>query len=222
MDFIPSKNAQLVPFLESNSAVITADHATYNITNTQASDYADQVAAVSNAYALITDPATRTTVNIEAFNTAKAAAVFTCRQFNQIAQLSDATPAELVAAGFPVRDKTRSPQTPVTASVEMILVSAIPEQVRITTRNPDTPTTKAKPSNTGAVQLAIAIGEVAAVDPAQATETRFYSRSPLTLSTSAEQRGKVLTVFARYESKGTIGGIKVYGPWSLPLVVSLP
>lgn len=222
MDFIPSKNADLVPYLVSCSAVIFASPTTYGLTSGQASTFQTQAENVQTLFAAISDPSTRTSVNIADFNTAKALAISTCRQYNQIAQLSGATSAELVAAGFPVRDTTRSPQTPVTESVEMILVSAVPEQVRITTRNPATPTSKAKPANTGAVQLAIAVGTVAAVDPDQATEMRFYTRSPLTLSTSAEQRGKVLTVFARYESKGTIGGIKVYGPWSTPLVVSLP
>ena len=222
MDFIPTRNAVLVPYLTSMASIIADTPATYNITEPEAAAFALQVETLNQGYDQITDPGQRTSVAIAKFNSDKATAIATARLFNNKAQLSGASNAQLTAAGFPVRDTTRSPQTPIEASVEMILVSAIPEQLRIVTRNPDTPTTKAKPSNCGAVQLAIAIGEVAAVDPSQATETRFYTRSPLTLATTTEQRGKVLTAFARYESRGTIGGVKVYVPWSLPIVVNLP
>lgn len=222
MDFIPSRNSVLVPYLVAQAAVISADFADYGITSPQAVAHQALVDNVSAAWDLITDPATRTSVAIEDFNTKKSDAIASARQLNQIAQLSSADSAQLVAAGFPVRDTTRSPQQPVTASVELILNSAIPEVVRVTARNPETPTSKAKPANTGAVQVAMAIGTVAAVSPEQATENRYYSRSPFNILTTTEQRGKVMTVFARYQSKGTIGGVKVYGPWSAPLVVSLP
>lgn len=222
MDYIPQKLANKILWLGNLTAVMEVDFADYGVSDALQTDLQAANTAAQNAYAVSTDPATRTPVAIATTNSAVAAAVVIARQINSLAQVSTATSSQLVAAGLPVRDTTRSPQTPITDSVELEFVSAIPQVMSLQARNPATPTSKAKPKNTGGIQLAIAIGTTAAVDPSQATRNEFFTRSPLKVETAIEQRGKVATVFARYQSRGSIGGVKVYGPWSLPLVVNLP
>lgn len=222
MDYIPSTNAERVLWLQNLETVMSADFALYGVTSGQAIAFAALNATAQAAFVTSTDPSTRTPVTVQATQDAIAAAVASARNLNDIAQVFPATSPNLVAAGFPVRSTVRTPQAPVTASVELEFISALPQQINMQARNVATPTSRAKPADTSAVQLAVAIGTVAAVDPSQATFQQNFTRSPLTLTTDIGDRGKVATVFGRYVSRGSIGGQKVYGPWSLPLVVNLP
>lgn len=222
MDWIPAKNADYVIWLANLEAVIAVDFALYGLTAGDANDLNAANAAVQAAFTLAQDPATRTPVTVNNFDVARAAATVYAREFNATAQALPATSGELITAGFPVRSTVRSPQTPITASIDLALVSLIPEVLRLTATNPATPNTKAKPLDTRAVQFAMTIGTTAGVDPAQATEYRFGTRVPYDITTTTLQRGKIATIWARYQSRGSIGGQLVYGPYSLPLVVSLP
>jgi hypothetical protein len=221
MDFIPARNAQYVPFVVNAAAVIAADYADYGIPLPVATDLTTKANAVESTFTLAQDPLTRTPVAIDNFNTARAACTAALRTINATAQAFGTYSEQLIAAGLPVRDTVRSPQTPITSTVDLAIVSQIPELLRVVARNPETPTSKRKPSNTRAVQFAMAVGTVAAVDPSAATEYRFGTRVPYDIQTTTAQRGKTLTLWARYQSRGSIGGQLVYGPWSLPLVVHL-
>lgn len=222
MDYIPTKNANFVAFAIALSAAITAAPASYGTTAPNAVDLAALVTEVETQYGLLTDPATKTPVVVQNFKGARAAAVVAIRQIAGLAQALPATPEDLVTAGLPVRSTGRTPQSPVVAGVDLQIVSALPEQLKLQARNPENPTSKKKPAGTGALQLAIAIGTTSAVDPSQATRQEYVTKTPFYLNTNTEDRGKVITVFARWQSKGSIGGIKVYGPWSLPIDLRLP
>lgn len=221
MDFIPARNNAFVPFITNAAAIIATGYANYGLTSGEATALTTAAGNVETTFTLAQDPTTRTPVAVDNFNTARAAATALMRQYNATAQAYPATSEDLIAAGFPVRDTVRSPQTPITATVDLAIISQIPEVLTVSARNPETPTSKRKPRDTRAVQFALAIGTEAAVDPAQATEYRFGTRTPYAIQTTTAQRGKKLTVWARYQSRGSIGGQLVYGPWSLPLVVSL-
>lgn len=219
--FPPSKNADFVAFAISCSATITAAPADYGLTSGQATTLATSVTALNSAWETAQDPSTRTPVTVQAFQDAKVATETIIRSYNQIAQLFPATSENLVAAGFPVRKVGRSPQQPITASLELAVISAVAGVTRMEARNPATPTSKKKPPQTGAVEVAIAIGTSAAISPAQATESRFYTKQPFDITTTPDQRGKIMVCWARWQSLGSIGGDKVYGPWSFPVQISL-
>lgn len=221
MSFYPSKNADFVLFAAACAAAITADPSGYGLTSGQAVTLTTQSDDLTAAYNLSTAPETRTPVTVQAFKDQRTVTTSTIEAYNKIAQLVPATPEALTAAGFPVYKTSRSPQTPITAGIGLELISAVEGVTRISARNPETPTSKKKPADTGAIELAIAIGTTVAIDPAQANDTRYYTKTPLDIMTEPSQRGKIMVVWARYQSKGSIGGQKVYGPWSMPLQVNL-
>lgn len=222
MDYIPTRLANQIAWLVNCASVVSLAPTTYGIAAPQALAFQNQVDLASGAYAIGVDPSTRTPVTVQNMNDQMAAAVTLAREINVQAQALPSTSPQLVAAGFPVRSTVRTPQSPVTASADIELVSLIVNEITVQARNPATPTTKAKPAGTGAVQYAIAVGTVAAVSPSQATEYRFATRSPARLEFLPEQRGKIVTMWARYQSRGSIGGQRVYGPYGIPITVSLP
>lgn len=222
MDYIPTKNADFVAWLIAFSAAITAAPTAYGTDSTNATALAGLTTAVSNAWDTINDPATRTSVTIEAFNAARAAATASARNINNLAQALPATNTALLTAGLPVRDGTRTAQGPILESLDLSLVSALPEILIIDGRNSANPNSAAKPAGTGAIQIVMSIGEVPATDPAQGNDQRFFTKSRMDIRTDVNQRGKVVTIFGRYQSQGSINGQKVYGPWSMPLVLRLP
>jgi hypothetical protein len=222
MDFIPAKKANQIAWLINCAAILTATPAAYGLTAPEALAVQTAVDTAATAYTLGTDPTTRTPVTVQEMNDAMQAAVALCRGANVQAQALPATNPDLVSAGFPVRSTIRTPQSPVTASCDIELVKVIPNELTVRGLNPDTPTSKKKPAGTGAIQFAMAVGTVAAVDPASATEYRFSTKNPTRLAFDPSQRGKVLTLWARYQSKAGIGGIKVYGPFGVAIVINLP
>lgn len=221
MDYIPSKIADRIAWLINCAAVLTATPADYGLTAPEALVIQNSVNTASAAYTVGVDPSTRTPVTIQDMNDTMAASVTLCRNANITAQALPATSPDLVAAGFPVRSTVRTPQSPVTASCDIELVSVVPNELTLRGLNPATPTSKAKPPGTGAIQFAIAIGTAAAVDPASATEYRFSTRNPTRLEFNPSTRGKVATIWARYQSKAGIGGIKNYGPFGVSIVLNL-
>lgn len=222
MDFVPAQNNQFVTWLANLSTVINANFADYGVPVGLKNTFVEQAEAVATTWPTINNPSTRTSVAIQNFVDVRAAAEATARQINALAQAFPATNDALAVAGLPIRKTTRTPQQPVTVPIDLEFVSAIPELLTLQGRNPETPTSKKKPANADAIQLAIAIGETFAVEPEQATDVRLVTRTPFTISTTPAQRGKKITVFARYQSKGSIGGQKVYGPWSAPITAVLP
>lgn len=222
MDYIPAKIADKIAWLVNCSAVLTAAPANYGLTAPEALVIDGLVDAAVAAYNISTNPALRTPVSVQTTETTTAAAVAACRSAAVTAQALPSTSPQLVAAGFTVRSTTRTPQAPVTETCDIELVSIIPNEIILQARNPATPTSKKKPKGTGSVQFAMAIGTAVAVDPASATEYRFSQRNPARIQTDPSQRGKVLTVWARYQSKSGIGGLKVYGPFGVSLSVNLP
>lgn len=222
MDYIPSKNANFVAYAIAFSAAITAAPTAYGTTSGNATALAALVTEVETQYGLLTDPATKTPVIVQNFKDARTAATVAIREIAALAQALPATPENLVTAGLPVRSTGRTPQSAVTAGVDLQIIAALPEQLKLQARNPDNPTSKKKPIGTGALQVAIAIGTTSAVDPAQATRQEYVTKTPFYIGTDTADRGKVITVFARWQSKGSINGVKVYGPWSLPIDLRLP
>jgi hypothetical protein len=204
------------------STVIGANFADYGVSAGLKNELVDAAAAVASIWPTINNPSSRTSVSIQSFNEARITAEALARQVNAFAQAFPASNENLASAGLPIRKTTRTPQQPVTVPIDLEFISAIPEQLTLQGRNPETPTSKRKPSNADAIQLAIAIGETFAVEPEQATDIRLVTKTPFVISTTPAQRGKKITVFARYQSKGSIGGIKVYGPWSAPITAVLP
>lgn len=222
MDYIPTTNAAFVAYIVAMSAAIAADPTEYGVTAPDATAFVAQTDAVATAWNVINDPATRTSVTIEAFNAARAAATSTARGINNTAQALPASNTALLTAGLPVRDGTRTPQGAILESLDLSLVSALPEILIVDGRNSANPNSAAKPAGTGAIQIVMSIGEVAATDPSQGNDQRFFTKSRMDIRTDVNQRGKVVTIFGRYQSAGSIGGQKVYGPWSMPLVLRLP
>lgn len=221
MSFFPAKRADFVIWSANCAAILAATPADYGLTIGQAGTLTAADSSLQVLYITSTTPETRTPVSIQAFDTQRIVVTQLVQTYNNMAQLLPATPEALTSAGFPIRQTVRTPQTPVTAEIDLVLVSAAAGITRMSARNPATPTSKRKPLETGAVQVATAIGTTVAVDPNQATESLYYTKTPFDILTEPSQRGKIMVVWARYQSRGSIGAQKVYGPWSLPVQVHL-
>ena len=128
--------------------------------------------------------------------------------------------AEDVALGLSGGVTVRSAvPTPVPAPVDaptLAITGAIPGQVTIGVRVPGA-TGKAKPDGCIGCEVWAVAGVAPAVDPAQTAFRNIATKSPFNFSVPEGDKGKDITVFARYTTRSGPGGIAQQGPWSLPL-----
>lgn len=122
-DYIPARDADLVPWSENFNTVISTGYASYGLSSGQATAFDTLNTAWAAAYALAVDPGTRTPVTVAAKDTAKATLVATARQYGQIARKYPGITDELLAdAGLTVPDPIPSPiPAPTTVPVLSLL-----------------------------------------------------------------------------------------------------
>jgi hypothetical protein len=86
-------------------------------------------------------------------------------------------------------------------------------QADITATNSETPGRKAAPLGC-TTEFFLSIGTVPATDPAQCAFIGKRTKFPTTLSFSADDRGKIATVCARYSKRNGTAGQEAAGPYS--------
>ena len=220
--YIPTKDADLGPYLLNASTLLTAAPATYGLVAGDAVALAAVVTPLLAALVLATNPATRTAVTIAAKDTAKSTALNVWRPLaQQISQNASVDPADQAAIGVTIRSSVRTPNTPPTDVPVLNIDSLLPNIASIRYRSTIAPTSKAKPDNVGSLQIVGTFGATFTTDPDAAPLIGSLTKSPFTLPTPG-QSGKKMTLWGRWVNARGSAGITSTGPWSVPLEVDLP
>lgn len=220
--YIPTTDSGLSGWLGNFATLIAADPPAYGLVAGDATAISAQNTAYQAAYALATDPSTRTAPTIAAKDAAKATALAVVRPYAmQINANSGVTDEQRGDLGLTIRKTVPTPIPAPTAVPAVVLLGATPLKTTLRTYNTATPTSKAKPYGSSAVEIFVAVGVVAAVDPLQANFVNAFSKSPLSLDWDSSQVGKVATIWGRYTTRGSYAGPALKGPWSAPLTVSI-
>lgn len=218
-DYIPAKDADFQNWFLNLATLATAAPTTYGLTVPQAAAIQARYDVWEPAYTLAVDPGTRTPATVAAKDAARAAAEETIRPLCvMVSQNAAVTNEDKTALGVTVRKLV---PTPVPAPVNrpaLALIAALPGQQQIRYWDAENPVGKSKPAGSIGVELWVAVGVAAAVDPSQASYRSTNTKSPLVLTTDPADRGKFFTVFARFVTRSGPAGVAQTGPWSLPLV----
>lgn len=218
-NYIPSKDADLVTWAENFSALITTAPTTYGLVAGDATAIAAAVNPFVAAYSVAVNPSTRTPATVAAKDAAKAAMLATVRPFAvQISLNSGVTNEDKTAVGVTVRKTVPTPVPAPTTRPALALASAQFGVQTLRYTDADMPTGKAKPPGAVGMELWVAVGTVPAIDPAQASYAATVTKSPYNHQTASADRGKVITFFGRWCTRGGSGGAAMTGPWSDPLV----
>lgn len=220
--YIPSTDAGFDSWLTNFSTLITGAPATFGLISGDAVIIAAQQTAYHGAFVTANDPSTRTPAAVSAKDAAKAAALAVVRPYAVgISVNPGVTDEDKTAVGVTVRKLVPSPIPTPTAVPQVSFVSAVPLTTTLQVRNTATPTSKAKPFGAIGVEMWMAIGTTAAVDPDQLSYVGSFTKIPLALNFISANQGKIATVAARYVTRGGNGGVAKVGPWSalLPFTV---
>lgn len=215
--YIPNKDADFATWLLNLSTLLTAAPATYGLTAPDAVIVAGVNTTFQAAYTAAIDPSTRTPVTITAKDAARAAAEATVRPYCVNVALNAAVaPEDKTALGVSLPRENPTPTPPPVTNPEVTLVQATSLQHTLSIRDVTTPTTKAKPPGVTGAEIHIALGTIAAVDPATARLKQITTKTPTRVDFNAEDRGKICTYFVRWTTRSGPQGIAQVGPWSPP------
>lgn len=218
--YIPSSDAGFNSWITNFAALLTADPTAVGETAGTAAVVQADADAWAAAYALASDPSTRTTPTVAAKDNARVAAQNTARPVAmRINANSAVTDQQRADYGLTVRKTVPTPIPAPTSYPILGLRSATPGIQTLQYQDSDLGTGKAKPFGVTGVEIFRSVGTVAATDPAQATYYGTVTKSPFKSAFNAEDKGKVCTYFARYVTRSGPQGIAQTGPWSAPLDV---
>jgi hypothetical protein len=216
--YLPAPDAAFDSWLTNFSAQLTAAPTDYGLTIGDATATAAVTTAWSDAYAMVTNPATKTAPTVAAKNVARASAEQVVRPLAVRISLNPSVSDELKSGiGVTVRTTTPTPVPPPLTYPILGFLSATPGVHNLKYNDSATPTTKAKPPGAIGVEIWRAVGVTAAIDPAQAKYYQQWTKSPNTSNFDATEAGKIATYFARWITQAGPGGTAQTGPWSAPL-----
>jgi hypothetical protein len=208
--YIPSKEALLLAFATNFSTLITAVPATYGLTAPDAVAIAAVVNPFAAAYALATNPATRTTITIDTKDTAKAAMLVTVRRYAQLIKSDVAVNDEdKLALGIGIRDLV---PTPIVAPATFPLLNPVgagPLTHELRFADNLTPDSRAKPAGALGMQLFRSIGVVPPGSAAAASFLAFVTKQPYVSAFDEADKNKTAYYYARWQTRTGL-----VGPWS--------
>ena len=212
-DFIPNSDADALAFMQTFAAGIAASPATYDLVAADATTISNAVSAFEVAFGVTSNPATRTAVTVNVKSSSRDAAEAVVRQYAaQIRVNAGITDANKIAIGVRPVNTSRTP-VPVPATSPLLnIVEVTPGVQHLRYADSATPDSGAKPFGAASLQLFVAVGTVAVVDPAAALFRAACTRNPVEVAFEAADDGKLATYFARWATaRGEVG------PWSLPV-----
>ena len=219
--YIPARDADFSLWLDNFADLIAGAPTSYGLTAGDATAITNQNNAFQAAYALAIDPSTRTTPTIAAKDAARASAEAVVRPFAIEIRNNSAVSIELKSGlGLTIPSTTPTPIPAPTVAPALSIQSAIPLQTTLQARQPGS-AGKAKPFGCIGVEIFVAVGTVAAVDPTQATYAFTATKTPFRYTYGSGDQGKVGTFFARYVTRSGPGGVAQSGPFSAPLPITL-
>lgn len=216
--YIPNTDADFDTWLQNFASVIAGAPSTYFLTAGDATSISIQATAFDAAYVLATGGGTRGPSTIADKDAARTTAEQVVRPYaSTIAGNPAISNMDKVAVGVTVRSTTKTPVPPPSTAPVLSLVSAIAGALNFQYRDATTPLLKTKPFGVIGLQLNVAFGTVPAVSPEATAYLLTATKTPFQISTVG-QTGKVVTLYARWATRGGPGGIVQTGPWSAQFV----
>jgi hypothetical protein len=223
--YIPTKNADLNNWMANFAAVAAAAPSAYGLTSANIATINAANANFGAAYAPLTSPSTKTKAAVSAFNGQRAASL---AQVTPLAVQISASPSisndNKTSIGVTVRKTTRSPLPVPTTQPSLSLVAMLPGSLQLAYVDGAAPGGKQKPFGAVGMEVWTNIGTVPATDPSQASYIQSVSKSPFLLTYDPTNSGKVMTVYGRWTTKGTLAshGVAQPGPFGPRLFFNLP
>lgn len=206
--YIPVADPDFALWIDNFSTLITATPATYGLVAGDASAIAGVTATWDAAYALVTSPATKTPVTVQAKNTAKINALATVRPYSQqIALNAGVSSDDKIALGLNPRQSTPTPITTPTTNPVLTLDMALTLQHVIRYRDSTaSPSVKAKPYGAVACELWGKASATAITDPANLLYLGPKTKTPFLQSLDAGSVGQRMYYAARWvTTTGLVG-----------------
>lgn len=220
--YIPPKDADFANWSANFAATIAANPSFFGLVTADATAITAADAAFQTAYALAINPATRTSVTVNAKDVQKASTLIVERTYAQIIQknagVSDANKA---AAGLTVPKTSRTPiPAPGTAPI-LGYVGSTPGVTTLNYKDTSTPTTKGKPFGALQLELWYDIPPVDATTHVQGTPelanaifAGLFTKAPLAFAPPGGNTGKTMGLWGRWTTRRGLTG-----PWSAELDV---
>jgi hypothetical protein len=214
--FIPTREAELNPWLGNFCGKIAAGPATYDLTVSDGMTLTHAYDAWHAAYTAAIDPGTRTRPTVNEKNRQRRAIIALVRGYASTIRVNPNVSNELkLNLGLHVRAAAATAiSTP--ATYPMLSVTELrrgTQDLRII--DSSAPTRRAKPAGTVGLLIFRHIGDGPARTPQQAQFLAFATRTEFTAEFAHADNGKTATYFARWTNfRGEMG------PWST--AVSMP
>jgi hypothetical protein len=212
-DWLPSKDALLLPFATNASSKITASPTSYGLLVGDATALASAVTGYSSALATSSNPSTRTKTAVMNKNVAKAQLVALIRSIAKRVQANPAvTAGQKTDLGLPVHSTTPTP-VPTPSTVPELgfgLVTMGTGIVTLKITDADVTNKRAKPTGVQGAEVYSFVGATGTTPlPTNLEDWRFEglaTRSTFDINYRPEDAGKTATIVARwYNAKGDVG-----------------
>jgi hypothetical protein len=218
-DIFSLPEAQLVNFVGVLAAGVTANAVALGVPTTLATSNqtaADQFAA---AYAVATDPATRTSAAISVKNSKKVLSVSSSRRVAAIIQANPAvTDSQKIDLGLRPHDLEPSPSHAPTTAPAVNVLSVFGRTARVRLTDPANPTKRGKPDFVAGAQVFTFVGEEPPADLSAWVQEGNTSRTALDLVFPTNiPAGAQVWITARW-----FGPRFQNGPTAAPITTNLP
>jgi len=217
-DYIPARDADFALWLANFAAYLTANAAALGLLPGDAAavqQIADDYAA---AYAISSDPATRTSGAVATTRGLRLVAEAIVRPYAmRINANQSVTDAQRVDLALTVRALVPTPVPAPATSPAIILVGATPGMHTLHFRDSTTPNSKSKPNGVMALMLYASIGPASAASPDSARLLQAVTKTPFNVLHLPSDSGKLVTYYGRWATRSGPSGVVQVGPWSAPL-----
>lgn len=216
--YIPPSDAALLAFALNYQSLTTASPGTYGLSAPDAATISTAVTTYQAAQALVDSPDTKTVTTVAAKNSAKQTLISILRAYSsQIRLNAGVTNAAKLALGLNLPNNSPVP-VPVPSSIPIIsIIGAQPLQFTIRYADATTPSLRAKPFGSIAIELWVSTGVVVGTDPMLAQKAASVTKQPFGLDFDVSQTGKIATIWGRWITRsGLVGG------WSSSVSMLVP
>ena len=211
--YIPSREADLDPFLENFDDKIAADPTDYGLVAGDATAITAAVTAWHNAYLAAINPTTRNSGTIQTKNLQKANVLSVVRGYARTIRANSAVSDALkLGIGLHIPDTEPTPIPPPSTYPVLSVIGGAPLEQEVRAADVTTPTRRGKPAGVSSLLLFRAVGEAAATDPSQAEFFAVVGKTRTVSAFGSGDNGKIATYFGRWTN-----GRGEMGPWSAPV-----
>jgi hypothetical protein len=217
-DFIPSKDADFVPWAGNFCTCLSANRERFNVPVEAVNILLAQKNVWDVKYAAAEAPATQTKASVREKNNAREALEKTVRHFvkEYLAYNHSVSDADRDNLGLPVHKTTRTPIATPASVPEFMPDSSIIRRLTIHFRDGNS-TSGAKPAGVHGAEIRWGILDAAPASINDLTRSGFDTHTPFSLDFDESERGKCAYFCLRWENTR---GEK--GPWSEIMMAIVP